>query len=32
VDPVPDLVKLPDLWTCSQELWPLDHRGSLNGV
>jgi hypothetical protein len=21
--------KCPDLWICSQELWPLDHRGGL---
>jgi hypothetical protein len=37
VDPVPDPVLLRkssgtrnltwDLWICSQELWPLDHRG-----
>jgi hypothetical protein len=37
VDPVPDLLLLRksvsaengtrDLWICSQELWPLDHRG-----
>jgi hypothetical protein len=31
VDPVPDPLLLrkfgsPDLWICSQELWPLDHR------
>jgi hypothetical protein len=36
VDPAPDQLLLrksgsresnPDLWICSQELWPLDHRG-----
>jgi hypothetical protein len=37
VDPVPDPLHLwksgsagnrnPDLWICSQKLWPLDHRG-----
>jgi hypothetical protein len=37
VDPIPDLLLLRksgsaenrarDLWICSQELWPLDHRG-----
>jgi hypothetical protein len=31
VDPVPDSLLLresnPGLWICSQELWPLDHRG-----
>jgi hypothetical protein len=34
VDPVPDTLLLKkcrkwnlDLWVCSQELWPLDHRG-----
>jgi hypothetical protein len=40
VDPVPDPLLLRksgsawnrtrDLWICSQELWPLDHRGGLN--
>jgi hypothetical protein len=39
VDPVPDQLLLRksgssrnrtrDLWICSQELWPLDHRGGL---
>jgi hypothetical protein len=39
VDPVPDPLLLRksdsagnrtrDLWICSQELWPLDHRGGL---
>jgi hypothetical protein len=37
VDPVPDPLllrksgsagnRIRDLWTCSEELWPLDHRG-----
>jgi hypothetical protein len=22
---------IPDLWICSQELWPLDHKGVLRG-
>jgi hypothetical protein len=29
VDPIPDpLLQTRNLWICSQELWPLDHRGS----
>jgi hypothetical protein len=36
MDPTPDPLlrksgseknQTPDLWICSQELWPLDHRG-----
>jgi hypothetical protein len=41
VDPVPDPLlcrksgstgnRTGDLWVCSQELWPLDHRGGIHG-